>query len=100
MSPTLKVMSGSIRSIFRFQNWMLSVSPSRSRGPGKSSRKKSASCSSKDRSPRGTILIGRPAESDSLEVVGTGADSRVEFRVGHLDGDRAVEVVVVRKIDP
>ena len=57
---------------------MLSGSPSRSRGPGSSSRKKSASCSSKDRSPLGTILIGRWSESDCLEVGGGGAASRVD----------------------
>ena len=47
---------------------MLSGNPSRSRGPGSSSRKKSASCSSKDRSPFGTILIGRWSESDCADV--------------------------------
>src|SRR5262249_43137461 len=41
-----------------FQNWMLSGSPSRSRGPGNNSRKKSASWASKDRNPLGTILMG------------------------------------------
>ena len=40
-----------------FQKWMLSGSPSAWRGPGRSSRKKSASCSSKDRRPLGTTLI-------------------------------------------
>ncbi len=48
------------------------------RGPGSNSRKKSASCSSKDRSPFGTILIGRWSESDCLDVSGGGADSRVD----------------------
>ena len=57
---------------------MLSGSPSRSRGPGSSSRKKSASCSSKDRSPFGTILIGRWSESACLEVGGGGAEFRVD----------------------
>src|SRR5580658_6158638 len=76
--PTLNVRSGSICSILRFQNRMLSGSPSRSRGPGSNSRKKSASCSSKDRSPFGTILIGRPSESDGLDVAGSGADSSVD----------------------
>src|SRR4029077_8270552 len=41
-----------------FQKRMLSGSPSRSRGPGSSSRKKSASWASKERSPFGTILTG------------------------------------------
>src|SRR5204863_411781 len=36
----------------------LSGNPSRSRGPGSSSRKKSASWASDDRNPFGTILIG------------------------------------------
>ena len=40
-----------------FQKWMLSGSPSAWRGPGRSSRKKSASCSSKDRRPLGTTLM-------------------------------------------
>src|SRR5947207_292302 len=40
-----------------FQNRILSGSPSRSRGPGNSSRKKSASWASKDRKPFGTILM-------------------------------------------
>ena len=57
---------------------MLSGSPSRSRGPGSNSRKKSASCSSKDRSPLGTILIGRWSESDCLDVGGGGAASWVD----------------------
>ncbi len=57
---------------------MLSGSPSRSRGPGSSSRKKSASCASKDRRPFGTILIGRWSESDCRDVSGSGADSRVD----------------------
>src|SRR5262249_61634500 len=62
----------------RFQNWMLSGSPSRSRGPGSSSTKKSASCSSNDRSPLGTILIGCMSESDGPDGAGSGTDSRVD----------------------
>src|SRR6516165_1192675 len=58
MSPTENVLSGSVSSILVFQKRMLSGSPSRSRGPGSSSRKKSASCSSKERNPFGTILRG------------------------------------------
>ena len=58
MRPTVKVLSASVSSMRVFQKRMLSGSPSRSRGPGSSSRKKSASCASKDRNPFGTILIG------------------------------------------
>ena len=46
----------SVDSIRVFQNRRLSGRPSRSRGPGKSSRKNSASCRSNDRSPLGTTL--------------------------------------------
>ena len=42
-----------------FQKRMLSGSPSRSRGPGRSSRKKSASWASKERNPLGTTFRGR-----------------------------------------
>src|SRR5215471_7139109 len=41
-----------------FQKRRLSGNPSRSRGPGSSSRKKSASWASKERSPLGTIRTG------------------------------------------
>src|ERR1700693_3942063 len=58
INPTEKVFSTSFSSIRVFQNRRLSGSPSRSRGPGSSSRKKSASCASKDRKPFGTILMG------------------------------------------
>src|SRR5262249_8881658 len=57
---------------------MLSGRPSRSLGPGSSSRKKSASCSSKDRSPLGTIAMSLWSEHDSREldggVTGSGVD--------------------------
>src|SRR5271155_1263147 len=56
MRPTENVFSGSLSSMRLFQNLILSGSPSLSRGPGSNSRKKSASCSSKDRKPFGTIL--------------------------------------------
>src|ERR1700690_4226036 len=58
MRPTEKVLSASVSSIRVFQNRRLSGKPSRSRGPGSSSRKKSASWASKDRKPFGTILMG------------------------------------------
>src|SRR5438067_7540371 len=58
MSPTLNVLSASLSSIRFFQKRIVSGSPSRSRGPGSSSRKKSASWASKERRPFGTILTG------------------------------------------
>src|SRR5271166_5322194 len=58
-----------------FQNRMLSGSPSRSRGPGSNSRKKSASWASKDRNPFGTILIGWWSETGVGPVTGVGAPS-------------------------
>ena len=57
MRPTENVRSRSVSSMRVLQNRMLSGNPSRSRGPGSSSRKKSASCSSKDRNPFGTTLM-------------------------------------------
>src|SRR5215467_587372 len=47
---------------------MLSGSPSRSRGPGNSSRKKSASRASKHRKPLGTILRGWLSEGGVAAV--------------------------------
>src|ERR1700738_4311695 len=61
MRPTENVLSASVSSMRVFQKRMLSGTPSRSRGPGSSSRKKSASWASKDRRPFGTILIGWPS---------------------------------------
>src|ERR1700738_1260571 len=58
MRPTENVLSASVSSMRVFQNRRLSGNPSRSRGPGNSSRKKSASWASKDRKPFGTILMG------------------------------------------
>ena len=46
-----------------FQNRSVSGSPSRSRGPGNSSRKKSASRASNDRRPLGMTFRGRLSES-------------------------------------
>ena len=56
--PTRNVLSGSVARILVFQNRSESGRPCRSRGPGNSSKKKSASCSSNEQSPFGTILIG------------------------------------------
>src|ERR1700747_2700719 len=69
MRPTVNVLSGSVSSIRVFQKRMLSGKPSRSRGPGSNSRKKSASCASKERSPLGTILMGGLSEVGVLAVV-------------------------------
>ena len=65
----------SVVSICVFQKRMLSGKPSRLRGPGSSSRKKSASCSSKDRRPLGTILMGRWSESERPD--GVAGDDRL-----------------------
>src|ERR1700726_1793411 len=58
MRPTANVSSASVSSMRRFQKRRLSGNPSRSRGPGSSSRKKSASAASKERKPLGTMLTG------------------------------------------
>src|SRR5580704_1615995 len=71
IKPTVKVSSGSVSSIRDFQKRTLSGKPSRSRAPGNSSRKKSASFASKDRSPLGTIRIMRLSEG------GRGDDSSI-----------------------
>src|SRR6516162_4750277 len=66
--PTSNVLSGSVSSMRVFQKRMLSGSPSRSRGPGSNSRKKSASCASNDRSPFGTILTAWLSEVGVVAV--------------------------------
>src|SRR5260221_11966930 len=68
MRPTGNVSSASFSSIGVFQKRRLSGKPSRSRGPGNSSRKKSASWASNERRPFGTILIGGPLETEPREV--------------------------------
>src|SRR5208282_1520764 len=57
-----------------FQKRMLSGRPSRSRGPGSSSRKKSASWASKERRPLGTILMGLLSEDDMGDGVAAGGE--------------------------
>src|ERR1019366_9397197 len=57
-----------------FQNQILSGSPSRFRGPGSNSRKKSASLASKDRNPFGTIFKGRLSEEGVMGGVATGKE--------------------------
>src|SRR5712671_921568 len=69
MSPTLNVLSASLSSIRFFQKRIVSGSPSRSRGPGSSSRKKSASWASKERNPFGTILSGWLSEVGVVVVL-------------------------------
>ncbi len=56
--PTAKDRAGSVSSIRRFQARIDSGRPWRSRGPGTSVTKKSASSASKARSPFGTIRGG------------------------------------------
>src|SRR6266567_94779 len=66
--PTAHVLSGSVSSMRDFQKRIVSGSPSRSRGPGTSSRKKSASWASKERRPFGTILTGWLSEVGGVAV--------------------------------
>src|SRR5271155_5299854 len=68
MRPTENVCSGSASSMRAFQKRMLSGNPSRSRGPGSSSRKKSASWASKERKPFGTIFKGWLSEVGVVAV--------------------------------
>src|SRR6516162_6369855 len=75
MRPTENVRSGSVDSIRVVQMRRLSGNPSRSRAPGSSSRKKSASLRSNDRSPFGTILTARPSESDRSGAIDDGVGS-------------------------
>src|ERR1700730_7202126 len=71
-----------------FQNRMLSGSPSRSRGPGRSSRKKSASWASKDRNPFGTILIGLLSEVGVVGVTPVPDPSNVDCgTTGVIEGE-------------
>ena len=89
-----------------FQKRIESGSPSRSRGPGSSSRKKSLSSSSKERRPLGTILIGWLSEASSLrrrpgasQVRGSGAAVRGRAprcslaRGGCLSGQEMPQIV-------
>src|SRR2546428_299922 len=80
-----------------FQKRILSGNPSRSRGPGSNSRKKSASWASNDRKPFGTILIG--CLSLAGGVVGTqiGVATSVSPRVWLATVDVAAEGVSLRK---
>src|SRR3954469_12001337 len=82
MRPTVKVLSASFSSIRVFQNRRLSGNPSRSRGPGSSSRKKSASWASKDRKPFGTILAGRLTEAGVVAEVAPDRPGATEVEGG------------------
>src|SRR6266849_1651332 len=75
MRPTANVLSASVSSMRVFQKRMLSGSPSRSRGPGSSSRKKSASWASKQRNPFGTILMGWLSEVGVVAAIGEVPDA-------------------------
>ena len=72
MTPTANVASASIFSIRVFQKRIVSGSPSRSRGPGSSSRKKSLSSSSNERRPLGTIRSGGCEPESGVGVDGRG----------------------------
>jgi hypothetical protein len=76
--PTGKLASASVDSIRVFQNRRTSGRPSRSRGPGTSSRKNLASCWSNERKPLGTTLAGRGSESSRAEEDSAGSVSRVD----------------------
>src|SRR6266542_4243717 len=67
-----------------FQKRMLSGRPSRSRGPGSSSRKKSASWASKECRPFGTIRTGwlLEEEPEAGEVLEPVVEPRGEQRSG------------------
>ena len=65
----LEGASGSVASMRVFQNRSDSGKPSRSRGPGRSSRKKSASFLSNDRRPLGTTLTEGPLSEPGRAAV-------------------------------
>src|ERR1700733_7390001 len=78
MRPTANVSSASVSSMRVFQKRMLSGNPSRSRGPGSNSRKKSASWASKDRKPFGTILMNSWFEAGVVGVTDVPDRPKVE----------------------
>src|SRR5690242_19467046 len=86
-SPTEKVLSASLFSIRVFQKRMLSGRPSRSLAPGNNSRKKSASVSSKERKPLGTIMTGRRSLPDGVAGEGNGVICSVKDFVGPVTTD-------------
>src|SRR5450755_1293146 len=96
MRPTVKVLSASVSSIRVFQKRILSGSPSRSRGPGNSSRKKSASWASKDRKPFGTILIGWLSDVGIVGVADVPEPAKVDGdeTTGVIEGESMLLVVV------
>ena len=85
MIPTRNVFSGSAASTRVFQNRSPSGSPSRSRGPGKSPRKNSASCSSKEQSPFGIILVEAGGPNRSADRAAT--DESVGVPLGVVVGE-------------
>jgi hypothetical protein len=78
-----------------FQKRILSGNPSRSRGLGNNSRKKSASRASKDRNPFGTIFTGWLSEFGVawvVQEVPAGVDATVEIAwcaIGVAEGEPA-----------
>src|SRR5690348_3487605 len=85
MSPTAKVLSASVSSTRVFQKRMLSGNPPLPRGPGRSSRKKSASCASNDLSPFGTILMRLMSEDWTSAVVAEVAEEPERVADGTCD---------------
>src|SRR5580693_7903512 len=96
MRPTEKVLSASVSSIRVFQNRILSGNPSRSRGPGRSSRKKSASWASKERRPLGTILMVWWSEVGMVGVTDGPGPPKVEGDCpnGEIEGEQMPVVSV------
>src|SRR3954447_13496129 len=72
-----------------FQKRIESGKPSRSRGPGRSSKKKSASSASKDRSPFGMILIGGFVEKSDGVTTDTGCSDLVDVGISFTTSSQA-----------
>src|SRR2546423_1498196 len=95
MRPTGNVSSPSAPSIRVFQNRIAWGNPSRSRGPGSSSRKKLASWLSNDRSPLGTTLIVRLPISEAATAVADETDGGDD---GACDGGGATREPVAEDL--
>src|SRR5437763_1966231 len=91
MRPTEKVLSECVSPIRAFQNRIISGRPSRSRGPGNNSRKKSASWASKDRKPFGTIVMGRAPEVGVVTLVEDARERLDEIAVDSSVKSGAIE---------
>src|SRR5439155_12842910 len=98
--PTAKAWSASLLSMRVFQKRIASGKPSRSRGPGNNSRKKSWSSAPKERSPLGKIgLVGRLVlgRDDSLLPCGSTPVSAETWLDSAAAGAAAVDVVAARR---